>query len=696
MKQDNATLVVVDDNELNRDLLARRLGREGYSVLTASNGSSALEILANRPADLVLLDVDMPEMDGFEVLRQLRQTHSAAELPVIMVTAMSTSDNVVRALGMGASDYVTKPLDYPVALARIRTQLQRKRAEEALRESEERYALAARGANDGLWDYDLRRGEVYLSPRWKSMLGWEDGELGNAPAEWFGRVHPEDAALVESELKSHLDGVTPHFEAEYRIRHRDGSYRWMLGRGIAVRDPNGKAYRIAGSQTDITRGKIADALTGLPNRILFIDQLNRCLERSRRHLDYFFAVLFLDLDGFKLINESLGHFAGDQVLVETAHRLETSLRGVDVIARIGAGFTVARLGGDEFTILLDNIRTPLDATSVAERIIDEMAKAILVHGQEIFTTVSMGITLSGPSYERPEELLRDADTAMYRAKLRGKACYEIFDAEMRATSVARLQTETDLRRALERDQLMVYYQPVVNLSTGRICSFEGLLRWKHPTRGIVSPANFIPVAEETGLIIPMEEWALKEASGQMALWRGRWDRPEPLRLSVNLSSRHFVQHDLVERYRSILAESKLDPHCVNLEVTESTVVAHPGLATEIMNELKALGIRMSMDDFGTGYSSLSYLQRFPFDTLKIDRSFVSRMKSCDESEEIVRTIVTLAHNLSLQVVAEGIETLHQLKFLKSLGCEYGQGAHISMPVPADQAERMIEEDHCWE
>lgn len=696
MTQDKTTLLIVDDNEMNRDLLGRRLAREGYSILKCASGREALEHVERGDADLVLLDVDMPELDGFEVLKILRETHSPARLPVIMVTAMVGSDEVVRALGLGASDYVTKPIDFPVVLARIRTQLHRKRAEEALRESEERYALAARGANDGLWDYDLRRGTIYLSPRWKSMLGWEDGELNDSPDEWFGRVHTEDAEQVQSDLRRHLEGITPHFEAEYRIRHRDGSYRWMLGRGIAVRDASGTAYRIAGSQTDITRGKVADALTGLPNRVLLVDQLHRCLERSRRFRDYAFAVLFLDLDGFKLVNDGLGHRIGDHVLVETARRLESSLRSVDVVARIGVGFTVARLGGDEFTILLDNIRTPRDATTVADRIMAELSRPIHLEEQEVITTASMGIALSAPSYERPEELLRDADTAMYRAKLRGKACYEIFHAEMRASTVARLQTETELRHALERRQLLVHYQPVVNLATGRIRGFEALLRWLHPTRGMVPPTSFIPVAEEMGLISEMEEWVLAEAGGQMRQWQQMRPESEPLQLSVNLSSRHFIQHDIAEKYRLILAKTGLDPASLNIEVTESTVVPHPALAVGIMSQLKALGVSVSMDDFGTGYSSLSYLQRFPFDSLKIDRSFVSRMRSSDESAEIVRTIVTLAHNLSLEVVAEGIETVEQFRFLRALGCEYGQGAHFSMPLSAGEVERLIRENPHWE
>jgi diguanylate cyclase (GGDEF)-like protein/PAS domain S-box-containing protein len=696
MSNDKNSLLLVDDNEMNRDLLARRLERAGFQVTIAEDGNKALEVVRREPPDLVLLDVDMPGLDGFQVLEILRETYSAAQLPVIMVTAMTGSEEVVRALRMGACDYVTKPVDFPVALARINIQLERKQAVTALRESEERYALAARGSNDGLWDLDLRKKEIYFSPRWKTMLGWEESEIGKDPDEWFGRVHPDDLDHLKADIQAHLDGQTPHLESEYRIRHRDESFRWMLGRGLAVRDASGKAYRMAGSQTDITLGKVADALTGLPNRILFLDQLSRCLERARRHRDYCFAVIFLDLDGFKLVNDSLGHVVGDQLLISIARRLEQNLRSVDLVARLGVGHKVARLGGDEFTVLVDNIRNSHDAAAVAERIKTELMRPFVVRGHEIFTSSSMGIALSNPGYEQAEELVRDADTAMYRAKMRGKACYEIFDAEMRASIVARLQLETDLRGALERNEFRVHYQPVVHLRTAQIVGFEALVRWQHPTRGLLPPGEFVSAAEETGLIIGIEEFVLSESTQQLKRWQERFPVHPPLHMSINLSSKHFIQSDLQAKCERYLREAQLEPDCMVLEITESTLVPHPDLATHIMSGLKVLKMRISIDDFGTGYSSLSYLQRFPFDNLKIDRSFVSRMQSCADSLEIVRTIMALAHSLDLCVVAEGVENIDQVISLLDLGCEMAQGYLFSKPLPAEQVERLLPSPAAWE
>ena len=690
------SLLVVDDNEMNRDLLARRLGREGFRVIAAENGREALDVVQRQTVDLVLLDVDMPEIDGLHVLKTLRETHTPARLPVIMVTAMSDSADIVKALGLGACDYVTKPVDFPVALARINAQLERKMAVTELVQSEERYALAADGANDGLWDFDLRRNELYFSPRWKSMLGFHDAEIGADPEEWFGRVHADDVGRLKKDLQAHINGQAPHLESEYRVRHRDGTYRWMLARGMAVRDSAASAHRVAGSQMDINLGKVTDALTGLPNRVLFNDRLNHCLERAKRYGGYSFAVIFIDLDGFTMINDSLGRPMGDQLLLCIARRLEQCLRSVDLVARLGAGHTVARLGGDEFTVLVDNIHNERDATTVAERIKTALSTPICLGEQEVFITACMGIAINSPHYEQGEDLIRDADTAMYRAKMEGKGRCETFDSEMRAKVVARIQLESELRGAIERKEFRVYYQPIVNLQTGRIAAFEALVRWQHPSRNLVFPDEFIGVAEETGMIVELEEYVLRESTQQARRWQQRYRIDPPLRIGINLSSKHFVQPDLLTKCRRILQESDLDPACLIIEITESTVVPRPDLAIATMTELKSMKIQVSMDDFGTGYSSLSYLQQFPFDHLKIDRSFVRQMHNSSNSFEIVRTITALAHNLNVSVVAEGVETIEQLTGLSRLGCEMGQGYLFSRPLPSDQAELILSTSAPWE
>ncbi|HEY9874186.1 MAG TPA: PAS domain S-box protein, partial [Candidatus Obscuribacterales bacterium] len=531
----------------------------------------------------------------------------------------------------------------------LATAIERKRAEEALKESEERYALAVKGSNEGLWDWNLKEDIVYFSPRWKAMLGHEDREISDSPDEWFNRVHPEDLERVKSAIKIHLQGLISHFEKEYRILHRDGTYRWMLCRGLAIRDSQGKAYRMSGSQTDITDRKIAeeqltydafhDPLTGLANRALFMDRLGQAIARQKRHLDYQFAVLFLDLDRFKVVNDSLGHSAGDQLLKAIARRLQLQQR---------PGDTVARLGGDEFVIILTDITDVNEVTSVAERIQKQLEHPLHLEGQEVFITASIGIALGrsnppGYAYHWAGDLLRDADIAMYRAKALGKARYQVFTTAMHTSAVARLQLENDLRRALDDfrlpildfglgntpqsptletnnitseefeltkqnlanklaadaerlhnskpnnqiPKLLLHYQPIVSLSTGKITGFEALVRLFHPERGMISPVEFIPVAEETGLIIPLGAWVLRTACQQIRVWQ----LVSPgLSVSVNISGRQFSQHDLLLQIQKILNDTGLEARSLKLEITESVVMENAQAATLMLQHLKALGV----------------------------------------------------------------------------------------------------------
>src|SRR3989441_6607519 len=586
MKSRPGRLLIVDDNEMNRDMLARRLARKGYVIGLAESAKELLPRVKEDGIDLVLLDIEMPEVTGLDALQVLRESYSPIELPIIMVTAKNQSDDIVKALDMGANDYLTKPIDFPVALARIGTQLSHKKAQEALRESEERYALAARGANDGLWDWNLVTGAVYFSPRWKAMLGFLEDEIEDRLGEWLDRIHDADRERVKEEIAAHQRGLTPHFESEHRLLHKDGSFRWMLSRGLAVHDRTGKALRMAGPQTDITERKVSDPLTGLPNRLLFIDRLGRLIKHSQRRKDHLFSVLFLDLDGFKMINDSLGHLVGDQLLVGVAMRLEKCLRSSDTVARLGETFTVARLGGDEFTILLDDLKEPADANRAAERLMKALAPPFLLAGKEVFTSISIGIALSNTAYEQPEDMLRDADTAMYRAKSLGKARYEVFDADMRASVMARLQLETDLRRALERNEFRNFYQPIVSLESGRIVGFEALMRWQHPTRGLLGPIEFISVAEETGLIRQLGWWSLREACQQMSNWRAGSKGYAGFTMSVNLSAKQLLQPHLVEEMDKLLRETALPSEALKLEITESAVMAEPAAAAGKLGPIK--------------------------------------------------------------------------------------------------------------
>jgi diguanylate cyclase (GGDEF)-like protein/PAS domain S-box-containing protein len=683
------SILVVDDSEFNRDALSRRLEQKGFLVDTAADGSGALECAASRHFDLVLLDVEMPGMSGLDVLRQLRESRSQTELPVIMVTARAQSADIIEALGLGANDYITKPVDFPVALARIRTHLSYKWAVADLHESEERYAVAVRGSNDGLWDWNVATNEAYWSPRWKELLGYGEGEIGTDPEEWLSRIHEEDAQLAKETLEAYLATGIGHYESEHRIRHRDGTYRWMRCRGAALTDEQGHVTRMAGALTDITETKVADALTGLPNRLLFVDLLERAIKRTERHPDYVFATLVLGLDRFKVVNQSLGVLSADRLLISVARRLQTSLRGTDVVSRNGGGFTLARLGGDEFTVLLDDITDASDAIRVAERLRAALCTPFDVEGHQVFTSAVVGITVSTTGYERAEQVLQDAAIALHRAKAGNSVAYELFDPGMRERALTRLQLETDLRNAIDNKKITVLYQPIISLVTGAIKGFEALARWHHPVRGPISPADFIPIAEDTGMIRQLGRLVLAEACRQMAAWQRQFGRLAPGFMCVNVSAGQFGDHDLAAEVETILEETGLEPSKLKLEITESAFLGDVGRAEATLASLQSMGVEWSIDDFGTGYSSLSYLHRLQANTVKVDRSFVSRMIIDAKGSEMVRAIVALALNLGMDVVAEGVENVEQMVALQTLGCAHAQGFYFSRPVDLLAADHLI-------
>ncbi len=554
-----------------------------------------------------------------------------------------------------------------------------------LRESEDRYALAARGANDGLWDWDIRGEVVYYSPRWCSMLGLPDEETNASPELWLDRVHPEERVQMRSAIDDHLAGRSLHLEREHRILVAGGGYRWFVARGLAVRNPAGEATRMAGSLTDVTSRKVAesrllhdafhDGLTGLPNRALFLDRLGVARARAqagaaRRHQAPF-AVLFLDLDRFKVVNDGLGHATGDALLVEVARRLKECVR---------PGDTVARLGGDEFTVLLEDVADAEASGVVAERIQRAVEQPLSLGGAEVFTTVSAGIAFGDPSYGTSEDILRDADTALYRAKAQGKGQWVLFDSSMRTRAAELLELENGLRRAVERQELRLVYQPILALGSGATVGFEALLRWDHPKRGLLSALDFIDLAEDTGLIVSIGHWVVGEACRALCSWPSAGPEGREITVSVNVSARQFAHPGLVADVRDALQESGLAPSRLCLEITETAIVAHAHAARDTLASLRALGVRLHMDDFGTGYSSMSYLRDFAIDVLKIDRSFASRLGNAGENAQITRTIVELGHGLGLEVIAEGIETAAQAEILRAFGCEYGQGYFFSTPL----------------
>ncbi len=682
-------VLIVDDDAALRMLVAECLGGAGMAVDEAADGQQALTVFERQRPDIMLLDVMMPGMDGFEVCRALRCLSGGEDIPVLVVTGLDDTESLERAYAVGATNFITKPINWPNLPHQVNYALRLSRAFADLKKSEERYALAARGANDGLWDWELEINEIYFSPRWKAILGQQEA-VGTSPEEWFGRLHPDDRSRVEAELKAHLDGVTSHFESEHRIQGADGVHRWVLCRGLALRDARDKPYRMAGSQTDVTARKRAeeqllhdafhDALTGLPNRTLFMDRVAHRLQLSDRCTGDLFAVLFMDLDRFKVVNDSLGHVVGDQFLQVVSERLRSCLRVTD---------TLARMGGDEFTVLMEDVTDVAMITRLVERMQAVLSEPFDLEGQEIVTTASIGIALSTTGYQRAEDMLRDADTAMYRAKSLGKARYEIFDRQMHAQAVTKLKLESELRSAIERHQFRLVYQPIVSLATNGLVGFEALLRWQHPSRGLLLPEDFLGLAEESGLIVPMGRWVMQEACRQMRDWQDEWPATRGWFMSVNISSREFAQPDFLDLVDSALQGSGLSADSLKIELTERVLIENTDNARALLNQIRERGVQISIDDFGTGYSSFSYLHQYPFDVLKIDRSFVKDLTTGDKTQEIVRAIVTLAHNLGMTVVAEGSEQPQDIPKLRQLACEFGQGHVFARPMEANAIAGLI-------
>ncbi|HEX8459436.1 MAG TPA: EAL domain-containing protein [Pyrinomonadaceae bacterium] len=562
---------------------------------------------------------------------------------------------------------------------------------QALRKSEEHFRSAfdyaavgmALTATDGRW--------LSVNRSLCQLVGYTEEEL--LRTNFQSITHPDDLGANLADLYQMLEGKIVTSTREKRYIHKKGHVVWTTVSASSVFDEQGKPMHFIVQAQDITERKLAeeqlhraafyDPLTELPNRALFRDHLGLALGRSAQHPDHLFAVLFLDIDRFKNINDSLGHVVGDQLLTAVAARLRTCVRPQD---------TVSRFGGDEFAVLLNGVQHSADTLAITERILREIEAPFRLSGYDVFTSASIGVALSAVGYDGTEEILRDADTAMYRAKEQGKGRFEVFDKVMHARAVSRLKMESDLRQALERGEFEVYYQPIIDLATGSLSGFEALLRWQHPERGMHSPAEFIPVAEDTELIIPIGEWVLHEACRQVREWQKTYPSETPLTISVNLSGKQFKQPDLVGQVKQVLYRTGLDPHCLRLEITESMVMDDAEAATAMLRQLRSLNVQLSIDDFGTGYSSLSYLHRFPVNILKIDRSFVGRMSMDEESLGIVETVITLASKLKMSVIAEGIETEEQWQKLKALRCPYGQGYLFSKPVPAETAATLINDE----
>ena len=708
MNSSKPLVLVVDDDAGGRRLTRATLSKAGFDVVEAGNGELALQSMRNTMPDLVLLDVSMPVMDGFQACEQLRQMPGGDAVPVVMMTGLDDTQSIERAFQVGATDFITKPINWTVLPHRVHYMLRASDAINALQQSQRRLSNAQRIADMGDWEWDLRRDVLEPSPQAWRLLGHEGACTRVSSETFFLQVHEEDRDRVRRAC-NHAAARGEGFAIDHRVQTADGEVRHVHQQvEVIERNAGGTAQRLAGALHDITGRKDAeeqikrlayfDALTGLPNRMMFNETLSRAVAQAQRHQRRL-AVMFVDLDNFKRVNDTLGHRAGDELLRTASARLGGALRHHDTVTRQAASeqtaglpgdsanSSIARLGGDEFIVLLNDVPSAADAASVARRLVNVLRGPITVQGTEVFVGGSVGVAVYPEDGDDTDTLLMNADTAMYRAKAAGRGSFQMYDRSMNDGALDHLRMETHLRRALERDEFVLHYQPRVDVITGEILGAEALIRWQHPERGLLPPSEFIPLVEEAGLVIPIGEWAIRTVCRQNALWQSQGQRP--LKVAVNLASTHLRERGLPALVQQALQDHGVSAECLEIEVTESILLTEQELSVSIAQQLADMGVHLSIDDFGTGYSSMSYLKKLPIEALKIDLSFVRDLVTDPDDEAIVCAIIALAHSLKLRVVAEGVETAAQLARLRSMGCDSYQGYFASRPIPADDFRALV-------
>jgi diguanylate cyclase (GGDEF)-like protein len=637
----------------------------------------------DQPPDILLLRVRQKRVDT-KLIKAVRARHASEDLPIVLVVDDGDEALIEACLAAGADDFVTAPIRGVELQARMRSQMARVRAIALGRIERERFALAVAGSSDGIWDVKLDDDALFMSPRCYELLGRGNEEGLRSLDDWLSIIHPDDVDQFHVELRNHLEGVTLSLQMECRMLHKNQTFRWFLVRGIGQRRSTGKAFRVAGSLTDISERKLTDAMTGLPNRIVLYDRLNQTIVKNRRKSSANFGIILLQIDRFETMREAYGQVFCDAVQKVVAQRLVGTLRTTD---------TLTIMGENTLCVLLDVMRDDTDLVRVSNRVRAAAEEPITLGDESVMLSLSIGMAQAQPHHQSAEDLIRDATAALNKARAEGGGQEVVFDPDMQRRARDRLRIEAELHLALKRQELLLLYQPIVDMKTGRIAGFEGLVRWQHPQRGMISPMDFIPIAEETGLIIPMGTWVVQEACRQARHWLDQGVTPN-LFISVNVSSRQLDGHALPEIVRQALRENRLGPSHLKLEITESAVMRDFEVTLKLLSRLKEIGVGLSLDDFGTGYSSLSLLRRLPVNVLKVDKSFVSAMRDDVSGVKMVEAIIQLARLFDLAVVAEGIEQPEEEALLKERGCDFGQGWLYGKPLPIDIClQRMLDQQN---
>lgn len=701
MSQARPTILIADDDPLTRLFVKNALEPAGMVVVEATGGKEALTKFEAEPSDLVILDIMMPEVDGYLTCSRIRSLPRGKRIPILILTGLDDVNSIAQAYQHGATDFITKPVNATILCHHVRYMLRTNNVLHALIRSESRLELAQRIARIGNWDWNPKTNRFAMSNELCRLVGVRPQDFTGTFEGFLNLVHPDDRPLVTGALQKLVAQQTP-CDIDHRIVLPNGTDFIIHLQAEAVREEEVDEVTVIGTAQDITERKQAeraihqlayyDSLTGLANRVLFKDRLSNAISYAARH-DQHLATLFIDLDRFKIINDTLGHTVGDLLLTRVAERLSESVRQSDSVSRHADHEPVhalARLGGDEFTILLTALPQPEDAGRVARRILESLAHPFIIEGHEIFISASIGISIYPSDGSTVEALLKNADTAMYHAKEQGRNNCQFYSSGLNAAAAERLDLENELRRALEREEFVVFYQPKLNIHSRKILGAEALVRWKHPKRGLVPPGVFLNAAIDTGLIRSMDEWVLREACRQVKAWETAG--LPAISISANVSNSLFHGRTLPATVADALRDSGLNPSQLELELTESIAMRDVEASVTMLEGLRTMGVRLSIDDFGTGYSSLSYLQRFPLSRLKIDQSFVRDLLTNENNVKITRAIIAMAHSLNLSVLAEGVETEGQLARLREEGCDEVQGYLFSRPVCAEDFEKLLRGD----
>ena len=679
-------VLIVDDIEINRILLSRVLAGINYDIVLAESGSQALDLIENKGFDLVLLDVMMPDIDGFEVLARIRKQFLSNELPVIMVTALNDRDQIVKALELGASDYITKPFTSHEVRARVNTHLQISRLFKAVKLSQDRYELAFSATNEGLMDWDLSQSEIFFSERWLEMIGSENGKRLHTLEDWLTLVHPNDTAVLADKIQQLRDNKISQISQEYRALNRDGRYHWMLFYAKTQISEQGVVLRIAGSQADITQTKIYDPITGLPNSVILMDRLERLLAHRERSDEDSFAVLIAGINNKEKIFSVLGSVGFDLLNTLMVKRLNEVIRREDYLVEF-EDMMISRLSDSHFVILQENMHKMESAIKIGERLHEALTQAFKVFEMTVFCEISVGIAFPDEEDISADEMVKNAMHAESLVPQSGLNNVRIYNVQQHGNAIEKLLLENQLRAATASHELRAVYQPIVDLQDdNKVIGTESLVRWQHPQRGFLSPFFFIDVAEEIGVIGNIGEWMFRETCRQYI----EWSRPNGFTgfMSVNVSVQQ-LNEDFFIFIEETLKRFAIPVEQVHLEITESIFLGDMEKTIECLLRLKELGLYFAIDDFGTGYSSLAYLIRLPVSYLKIDKSFVDDICTDSRAVELVQTIIQMGHSLGMKIIAEGIETQEQADKLKALGCEQGQGYLFSRPIEASEFESVF-------